>query len=239
MGTFVVKGRPTWLGAIDMSQTAHIVAIDYGAEAKDDTVLTDTTRSNAGGLKSFGFSMDAYGDFTVVDGELDSYRGNETPLTFASVDGTALEVAFLINSLTLIHSPLNGTVGDMAGINVSGNAADRLVKGIIDFNGNDTTSGTSTGSQLGAVSATEKIYANLHCTAASAGDTLDVIVQSDDNAGFTSATNRITFSQVAGGIITSEYLTLAGAITDDHWRISYTIAGSDPSFTFAVALGIA
>ena len=60
-------------------------------------------------------------------------------------------------------------------------------------------------------------------------------MQSDDNSGFTSATNRITFTQATG--VTSELLSVAGAITDDYWRLSYTIVGG--SFTFAVALGIA
>ena len=58
MATFVIKNRPTWLGGIAVGDIAHTMAIDYGAEAQDDTVLTDTTRSNAGGIETFGFSME-------------------------------------------------------------------------------------------------------------------------------------------------------------------------------------
>ena len=119
-------------------------------------------------------------------------------------------------------------------MNISGGAAGGLTRGIIEFNSSATSSSTTTGSQLGAVSAAQRIVANLHVTTA-VGSALDVIVQSDDNSGFTSPTNRITFSQATG--ITSQHLSLAGAVTDDYWRLSYTIAGG--SFTFAVALGIA
>lgn len=234
MATFVIKDRPTWLGGVAIGSIAHTIAVDYGCEAQDNTVLTDTTRSNTGGLETFGFSMDAYADFTTKDSELFSGVGSGVPLTLSSETGADDEVAFLINATQLAHAPIGGNVGDMAGTNISGGAAGQLVRGIIEFNGSNSSSATTTGSQLGAVASGERIYANLHVTAA-AGTTLDVIVQSDDNGSFTSPTNRITFTQATG--ITSEHLSLAGAVTDDYWRISYTIAGG--SFTFAVALGIA
>ena len=55
MGTFVIKDRPTWLGSYDMADYATALAVDYGAEAVDDTVLSDSTRSMAGGLKTLVF----------------------------------------------------------------------------------------------------------------------------------------------------------------------------------------
>ena len=238
MGTFVVKGRPTWLGEYDLSLYSPTIAIDYGAEPVDDTVLSDTTRSVQGGLKTFGFSMDVHND-PAVEGVSFANVSANVPLTLGSVDGTAQEVAYLINCYQLASNPLSGTVGDMAGMNITGNTQSNLVRGLLEFNGTAVSSSTSTGSQLGFVTAGKTIYANLHCTAASAADTLDVIVQSDDNSGITSASTRLTFTQVSGGTITSQHLSLDGNIAnDDYWRISYTIAGSDTSFTFAVSIGI-
>jgi len=53
----------------------------------------------------------------------------------------------------------------------------------------------------------------------------------------TDATERVTFSQLAD--IGSEWATpVSGAITDDWWRIDWTIAGADPSFTILAALAI-
>ena len=84
----------------------------------------------------------------------------------------------------------------------------------------------------------KSMYAALHVISVSGtSPTLDVIVQSDDNSGFTTPTNRITFSQT--GAVGAEWGSVAGAVTDDYWRVSYTIGGSDtPTFAFAVTCGL-
>lgn len=235
MATFVVAGRPLWLGSYALSDFAPSGALDYGADAVDDTVLADTTRSSAGGLKTVGFSIDSYADFgsSGPDGELFSNVATNVPLTFGSVDGTAQETAFLMNALQVTASPVAGTVGDMAMNNVTGNAASGLIRGTLEFNSSTASSGNSTGIQEGAVASGQRIYANLHVTAA-AGSTLDVVIQSDNAGGFGSPTNVITFSQATG--IGSQHLSAAGPVTDDYWRVNYTITGG--SFTFAVAFGI-
>jgi hypothetical protein len=49
--------------------------------------------------------------------------------------------------------------------------------------------------------------------------------------------SRITFTTATGR--TSQMLSVAGAITDDYWRVSYTIGGTGgPTFAFAVTAGI-
>lgn len=233
MATFVIKGRPVWLGELDLSCVATNVAIDYGAEALDTTALCDTTRKNIGGLKTFGFSMDAYADFDTIDGILNGNVAQAVPLTLATQTGATQETCYLVHATQLSHQPFSGAVGDLAATNIAGNSVSSLAKGILEFNGATSVTGSSTGSQLGAVSANQQLLANLHVTAA-AGTTLDVIVESDDNSGFTTPTTRGVFSQATG--ITSEHFNLAGAITDDYWRISYTIVGGE--FTFTVGLGI-
>jgi hypothetical protein len=62
------------------------------------------------------------------------------------------------------------------------------------------------------------------------------VIQSDNAEAFTTPTARITFAQAtAAG---AQLLSANGAITDDWWRVNYTIAGTAPSFTFGVAIGI-
>ncbi len=100
-----------------------------------------------------------------------------------------------------------------------------------------TASGNGTARELGALSSTQSMYAALHVISASGTTpTLDVKIQSD-TVGFGSATDRITFAQATGA--TSAWGSVAGAVTDTYWRVNYTISGTDPSFTFVVALGIA
>jgi hypothetical protein len=103
-----------------------------------------------------------------------------------------------------------------------------------------TSTSTGTGRQLGAVVAGKSMYAALHVISASGTNpTLAVILQSDDNAGFTTATSRITFSTATASANRAQLSSVAGAITDDYWRISYTIGGtSTPTFAFAVTAGI-
>jgi hypothetical protein len=77
------------------------------------------------------------------------------------------------------------------------------------------------------------IYASIHVL--SGTGTLDAVVESDNNSGFTTPTTRITFTQATG--ITGEWKTLEGPVTDDYWRLNYTIGGDGP-FSFVVFFGI-
>lgn len=106
-----------------------------------------------------------------------------------------------------------------------------LVRGTVVHNAAVVASGNGTGYVLGAVGATQYVYACLHVLAISG--TLDVIVQSD-TVGFPSPTSRITFTQA--GAIGAQYATrVAGAITDTYWRANYTVSGTA---TFVVVVGI-
>jgi hypothetical protein len=87
--------------------------------------------------------------------------------------------------------------------------------------------------QLGAPTSTQYVYATLHVF--SAGTTITVQVQSDDNSGMTTPTTRGTFSAIttAGGT----YLTrVAGPfVGEQYWRLNISaITG-----TFSVAGAIA
>jgi hypothetical protein len=63
-----------------------------------------------------------------------------------------------------------------------------------------------------------------------------VLLESDDNGSFTGATTRHTFAQNTA--ISSEWASVAGAVTDDYWRISWTVGGGSPDFTVVCAAGI-
>lgn len=156
-----------------------------------------------------------------------------------SADGSR---AYLMRGISLGYAPVDGAAGDLAMTKISGrNSTGGVVRGRLLHPGSAsrTSSSTGTGRQLGAVIATKSLYAALHVTAA-AGTTpsLTVKVQSDDNSGFTSATDRITFTAETDATTHYQWGSVAGAITDDYWRISYTISGTNPSFSFAVTAGI-
>jgi hypothetical protein len=81
---------------------------------------------------------------------------------------------------------------------------------------------TGTGYQLGAVTALQQIVCTLHMFGVTGG-TWTLTVESDDNSGFTTPVTRITMT--AATAVTRELKVLAGAITDDWWRVVLTKSG--------------
>lgn len=232
-------------GSMELAGNAKDINLSTEVQALDTTALSTTGWTTViGGLKSGSVSIGEFMQDFVDDGVDETLwatlgvAGTVKSICTASADGS---VAYLLNSIPLTYTPLSGTVGDLAKGAISGASSNGpVVRGTLihPSNVSRTSSSVGTGRQLGAVTAGKSIYAALHVISASGtSPTLDVIVQSDDNSGFTTPTTRITFTQATGR--TSELLSLAGAVTDDYWRVSYTIGGTGtPTFAFAVTAGI-
>ncbi len=162
------------------------------------------------------------------------------PITVAVTDGADGELAYMFSAKVQGYEE-GATVGEMFTLAANASAGgDKIVRGQIMLpKVAYTSTANGTAVQIGAVSATQKVYAALHVFSASGTNpTLDVIVESDDveNFGGTPET-QITFAQT--DVATAVWSSAAGAITDDWWRASLTIGGTDtPTFTFAVSVGI-
>jgi hypothetical protein len=238
------KDMSILVGSIEMAGNAKNVTLSTDVEVLDTTPLSTTGWvSVIGGNKSGKVDMEFMQD--VVDDGVDEtlwpLLGTADIVKSICTNSADGSVAYLLKSIPLSYTPLTGSAGELAMGSISGTSSTGpVIRGaLIHPSGTArTTSGTGTGRQLGAVVAGKKMYAALHVlTVAGSSPTLDVIVQSDDNAGFTTPTSRITFTQATGR--TSQLSSVAGAITDDYWRISYTIGGTGgPSFAFAVTAGI-
>lgn len=242
MGTYVLTDGCVFVHGVAVHDVAHTMQFAVSRETKDKTVFGSTARSNRVGLFNPQLSVSGYTDMTAFDAALWSLLNDGTTcaITVAptSADG---EVAYSMRGLKSSLQPLGAQVGDMAAVQLEagGRGGVRPVRGtILHPETARTATAVGTGRNLGAVAAGSSVYGALHVTAASGTTpTLDVVVQSDDNSGFTTPTTRLTFTQANG--VTGEWKSAAGAITDTWWRVSYTIGGTSPSFTFAVAVGIA
>lgn len=213
------------------------VALADIAELQEATVYADTARRRIAGLRSASIDMEGYFDATLDKELFDRIGVANVPITVAP-DGNAEGArAFFFRAIAGEYSH-GGGVGEVNpfSLNAQGSDGSRLVRGTIMHNATRTTTANGTAQQIGAIAAGQRMYAALHVLAASASDTLDVVIASDDNSGFTSGANRITFSQATA--IGSQWLTLAGPITDNWWRVQWTIGGVGPSFEFIVVLGI-
>ncbi|MER5882717.1 hypothetical protein ABT160_02695 [Streptomyces sp. NPDC001941] len=179
------------------------------------------------------------GDATKVDDASWAQLGGLGPWTVCPTAATVGALAYLTRALRCSYTFL-GEVGEVAPWQAKATSHWPLVRGQIAHPPGTarTATGTGTALQLGAVAAGQRMYAGLHVLSA-AGTTPSITcrVESDDNAGFSSPTTRLTFA--AATAPSGEPLRTDGtAITDNYWRAAWTISGTSPSFMFALSLGI-
>jgi hypothetical protein len=226
-----------YAGQYDLSGDQNQYGLDLKADTPEATCMGETAKTFLPGLKDFGLALNGY--FRGDDQE-DILFGRiglaDLPVTLAPVAGADGETAYICVPQFGQYAP-GAKVGDIYAFaaKIEGNGP--LVKGTILLPKSvKTSSNTGVARNLGAVTAAQKVYGLLHVFSASAGDTLDVVIQSDALQTFLSPADVITFAQKAAA--GSEWKTADGPLTDTWWRVSWTIAGVDPSFQFAVICGI-
>ena len=242
MADQIYENCKLYVGGYDLSGDMNQLAMNYEAEIKDKTTFGSAgAREKRAGLTNV--TMEHQGLVDLAEGDVDEVLFGRigaavVPVTMCPTDGSDGERAFSVQALYATYAP-GAQVGEMFAFTVRAEGHGQAVRGTIMLPAvAKTTTGVGTIQQLGAVSATQKLYATLHVVAASgAAPTLDVTVKSDDAVGFLSPTTRITFTQAAA--VGAQWATpVSGAITDDYWRIDYTIGGAGPSFTFVVVVSI-
>lgn len=237
MGTEILKNKKIWFDGLSLSGASKAFALNYGADAEEVTTFDDDTHIHKGGLLTVAASITGFFDADPYDAKIYTEMGTAGKiLTWAN--GTAAgSTAYTFKSMLGSYSP-GAQVGNMLEFNLDAASAGKLIRGSIAENqtGVDTT-GDGTGVQLGSISASQKLYVACHVlNAAGTSPTMDLIIESDDNASFTSATTRATFTQFDA--IGGEWKEVSGAIADDYWRASWTIGGTDPDFDFVIVWAI-
>ena len=237
----VIKDAKLYLGARNLTGDLMGVALNYSAEMLENTRLGDATRKKKAGLKGVTCNAEGVVDSSTSEGFLfDRIAAADEPVTIGANGGAAGDLAYIFKAAAANYTP-GGSIGELHKFSFDAEAADSdLIRGtILHVAAAATASGSSTPQELGAISSIQKLYATLHAIAASAGDTLDVIIESDTLVGFSTPVTRATFTQIAGGLPAGEWLTpVDGPITDTWWRISWTITGASPSFDFITTMGI-
>jgi len=231
------------VGGLEVAGHGKDVNLATEVAPLDTTGLSTTGwMSFVGGIKSGSVDMSLMSD--MAEGSIDDVfwaqlgtAGTVKSVVTNSADGS---VAYLFRGLPVSHV-VGGNVGDLAVSKLSGKSSTGpVVRGRLLHPGSASrsTSDVGTGRQLGAVASGKSLYAALHVlsVAGTSTPTLTVKVQSDDNSGFTSATDRITFT--GANAVGAQWGSVAGAVTDDHWRVTWTISGTTPVFAFAVTAGI-
>lgn len=239
MATFAFVDATTWIGGYDMTTDLNQVALNVTADELDVTTFgSGGYRSRIAGLRTVAADFSGFwqaGTGTVDPTVFTDLAVADRVVTMAP-DDAETTTAYMWQGGGFTYSPF-GQIGEATpftlgyrGTNGVGVARGQVVKA----KGNVSSTG-ATGSvvQLSAVGATQYMYATLHVF--SAGTTITVQVQSDDNSGFSSPTTRATFSGIttAGGNWATR---VQGAITDTYWR--FNVSAVTGTFSIAGAVGI-
>lgn len=240
-------------GGADLTGQSNKVELSAEVEEKDTTNFADVDangdvwKSVIGGLGSAklaaGGQWEAFDPSKVDDDAFAALGGvgawTVYPHESGPIGGAVGSIAWLVNAFRAQYQ-VGGAPGDVAPWAASASSTWPLArgKGLHPPGTARTAAGTGTAVQLPAVLATQSVYANLHVlsVAGTAAPTLTVKVQSAVDQAFTVPTDRLTFA--AATARTGQALRLAGPITDTWWRVSWTVAGTTPSFLFAAACGI-
>lgn len=228
-----------YIGPYELSSVANTCELNGESDVVDVTTFGASYRDFLLGLKGVRFAAAGVYDPVVADAALHAEWGlNDQAITFAKAN-EAGSIAYLLRGCEAQYS-VGGTIGSAGIWSLSGQSATPpLIRGLLMHrDALEDTSGDGEGYQAGAALSTQSIYAALHVFAAD-GTTpeLDVIIESSADDTFGSPTTRLTFA-TAEDVGFQWVQAGPGAITDTWWRVSWTIAGTDPEFGFAVSFGI-
>lgn len=229
-----------WIDDYDFTGDSNKLKVAGMAAPEDSTVFGGGGyRRRTGGVKDV--SVAASGFLTMGAGEVEADLfpdlGTADRVITASPTGLAGSVAYLLRA-TKFDLELLGQHGQLApwSMNALCSNSQGLLRGQVS-RAKGTVSATGalgSGVQLGAVGAAQYLYGSLHIFG-TPGTTVTVVLESDDNAGFSSATTRATLGPLttAGG----NWVTrVAGAITDDYFR--YRVTAITGTFTIGGAIAV-
>ena len=240
MAKFVFNDGKAFIGGYDLSSHTTSMNLEITAEELDATTINSGGfKAKLGGTKDSTFSLDGFYEAGAnkPDALLGTSIGNELLVT-AIPDAGVGNTAYFMKSSLFSYS-MFGTVGEITPFTINKSiSSDKVVRGTIALDSDLTATGNSAAYQLGAVGSTESCFAAIHCYSVSGTSTPTITfkLQSDDNESFTSPTDRATFTDITA--IGGQMQSVAGAVSDDYWRLNYTISGTNPSFGIHATIGI-
>lgn len=244
MSKHILTNVRYFAGGVDLTGVSNQVELSSEVEAKDVTSFASGGwKENLGGLASSEIKAKGFweaGSASLVDDAAWDDLGDVQAVTVCPVGAAVADIAYLTQALRANYS-FGGSVGDVAPWTCDASGSWPLARGVVAHPPGTarTATGSGTAVNLGAVAAGQRLYCAIHVLSVAGTDTptITAVVESDNASGFASATTRLTFA--AATAVGGQILRTDGtAITDDWWRIQWTVAGTNPSFLFAAAFGI-
>lgn len=244
MAKLVLLNTRLFAAGADLTGVTNKAEVQAEVESKEVTTFGSAgAKEFLGGLASSSITAEGLweaGDAGKIDDVAFAARGATGPWSVCPVAATDGALVYFTNALETSYSPIIGSVGDPAGYKAMCQGTWRMVRGQVGHpvSTSRTATGNGTSFQLGAVPTGKHLYAALHVLSVSGtAPSLTVAIQGDNATGFPSPVTQLTFN--AATAVGGQILRVAGPITDDWFRASWTISGTTPSFQFVVAFGIA
>jgi len=236
MATFIMKDTEIYLKDLNLSGKTNQVTLGLEVEMQDETVFGLGTRKNKPGLRTAALEVNTFYDNAAADPDLEEFGGpsQEGQLLAVIPQGSTEGNIAYFGEFQIESYALDGAVGDLLAVRLSANARYKPTQGKVFMpHVQDTGSDVSSKIQLGAITATKQLVAQVHLTQFD-GTSLDIAVQSDADASAGGETTRVSMTQLTA--VGSERKVYTTAQTDTYWRLSWTFVGT--SFTAVVLLGI-
>lgn len=243
MSTYAALAHTTWVGGYDMTTDLNQLQLDLPRDALVNTPFGSTAQRRASGFQDVQAQLAGFYDAAddAVDEKTFAAMGSTLQVVTHTVSGTELDVAYFYQAKQFNYEVF-GQVGEMTpfslqiqGARGNGTLSAGAVRGrLTKAKGNVSATGAlGSGYQLGAVSSSQYLYGAFHIF--SAGTTITVVLESDDNSGFSSATTRATLGPLTttGGTWATR---VAGSITDTYFR--YRVTAITGTFSVAGSIGI-
>jgi hypothetical protein len=231
MATTVLLDCKIFLGGYNLSGFHNSIDMAYAPEMLDDTVFgTSGTRSSKPGLLTFEATGSIFWD-TSIDGVIyDRIGAQREVMSYAAEGNTGGDVGFTTRGVNGTYNPLSGEVGQLMQSEFTARASNTpLVRGrVLISPATITGAGTGTAAQVGAATATQRVYAALHVTEPGGGGSITVTVSSGTSSGTAGTTTRFSFT--AASAAGAQWMELAGPITDQWWQASWTASGTISAF---------
>lgn len=246
MAAFALLDTDIYAGGLDLSCFANQINVAVDVAELDATTFCSSGWSvPIAGKRSVAWEASGPLDMatataaqtSAVDEIFGGTIGQTYTLSAVPSSGTAYETAYFTQGLLAARTIIEGDAAGLATHSAKWTGSTPMVRGRLEAIQTITASGNSAGAVLSAVSATQRIWAAVHfLTAGGTTPSITVKIQSDDNSGFTSPTDQITFT--AATAKGAQFSSALGPITDTFWRALWTVSGTTPSFQTRVLLGI-
>lgn len=240
MATYVLKNCQVMLGEYDLSGDTNSLALSYETEMKDATTFgSKGAREKKAGLLDIKAELGGLWDSGIggLDQQLYEAIGmQDTVMTVCPTDGAVGKTALMTRVLEASYSP-GAKVGDLLEFSTRAEGRGILARGQVLLNGVYTETGTTEPVRLGKVLGDQRLYVALHVVGYSGSTrTLKVRLQSSPDSAFTAPIDRVIFDTVT--TVRAIWQEVPASVTDEWWRVQYTIQGTNPSFAFLVAAAI-